>query len=341
MTFKLSRGCTAGLMAAAAALGAMTPAAAQDDTFYAGKTVTIIVGFSPGGGYDIYARTLARYIGPHIPGKPTVIVQNMPGAGSLTSVRYLDASAAKDGTIITAFNPGVITDSFTNPERIKVKFTEFGWLGSIMRDVRLCYSWHTSPIKSWDDLVKGGEFIMGATGTNTGNYVNGAVLRNLFGLKVRQITGFPGSNEMRLAIERGELHGDCGSWSSVTPDWIKTKRVIPIVSFTTRRLPDMPADLPYIGDFAKTEEQKQVLDIVIAAGELGRPYIVSKLVPAARLAMLRAAFDKTMTDAGFLAEAKKQDLPVDPASAQEAEKILTVIYSAPAQYVEKAKEVMK
>lgn len=182
---------------------------------------------------------------------------------------------------------------------------------------------------------------MGATGTNTSNYVNGAVLRNLFGFKVRQITGFPGSNEMRLATERGELYGDCGSWSSIPADWIKGKRITPIVSFTTRTLPEMPANLPFIGNYAKTDEQKQILNIVIAAGELGRPYIMSKQVPPARVAMLRSAFDKTMKDPLFLAEAAKQDLPVDPATGDEAQKILESIYAAPAEYVEKAKNVMK
>ena len=118
------------------------PAQAQDDNFYAGKTVTIIVGFSPGGGYDIYARTLGRHLANHIPGKPTVIVQNMPGAGSFTSVRHLDGPAARDGTIITAFNPGLITDTLTNPEKFKIKFTDFAWLGSITRDVRVCYDCH-------------------------------------------------------------------------------------------------------------------------------------------------------------------------------------------------------
>jgi tripartite-type tricarboxylate transporter receptor subunit TctC len=315
--------------------------AAQDDNFYAGKTVTIVVGFSPGGGYDQYARTIGRHLGAHIPGKPSVIVQNMPGAGSLTSVRHLDGPAAKDGTIITAFNPGVITDSLTSPEKIKVKFTEFAWLGSITRDVRVCYAWHAAPVKTMKDLLDGKEFIMGATGLNTSNYVNGAVLRNLFGLKIRQITGFPGSNEMRLATERGELHGDCGSWSSIPDDWITNKRIVPFVSFTTRSLPDMPADLPFIGSFAKTEEQKQVVNIIIAAGELGRPYIMSRQVPAARVAVLRKAFDETMKDASFIADAKKQGLPVDPATGDEAQKILAAIYAAPAAYVEKAKEVMK
>ena len=317
------------------------PAQAQDDNFYAGKTVTIIVGFSPGGGYDIYARTLGRHLANHIPGKPTVIVQNMPGAGSFTSVRHLDGPAARDGTIITAFNPGLITDTLTNPEKFKIKFTDFAWLGSITRDVRVCYAWHTAPVKTFQELLDGKEFIMGATGTNTSNYVNGAVLRNLFGLKIRQITGFPGSNEMRLATERGELYGDCGSWSSIPADWITGKKIVPFVGYTTRRLPDMPPDLPFIGTFAKTDEQKAVLDIVIAAGELGRPYILSRQVPQGRVAVLRKAFDATVKDQSFLDEAKKQDLPVDPATGDEADQILRTIYSAPAEYVAKARDVMK
>ena len=318
-----------------------TPAAAQDEAFYAGKTVTIIVGFSPGGGYDLYARAVARHLGSHIPGKPNVIVQNMPGAGSFTAVRYIDGPAAKDGTVIAAFNPGVITDSLTDPERFKVKFTEFAWLGSIMRDVRVCYAWHAAPIKSMADLVAGKEFIMGATGTNTSNYVNGAVLRNLFGFKVRQITGFPGSNEMRLATERGELYGDCGSWSSIPADWIQGGRINTLVLFTSRSQPEIPKSVPFIGEYAKTEEQKAVLNIVIAAGELGRPYIMSRQVPPGRVALLRRAFDAMVRDPAFLADLKKQDLPSDPATAQEAEQILGTIYAAPPEHVARARQVMK
>lgn len=328
------------LFAATVALGG-TLARAQDDSFYAGKTVTIFVGFSPGGGYDIYARTLGRHIGNHIPGRPTVVIQNLPGAGSFTSVRHLDGPAAKDGTVITAFNAGLITDTLTNPEKFKIKFTDFAWLGSITRDIRLCYAWHMAPIKTLQDLISGKEFIMGATGTNTSNYVNGAVLRNLFGLKIKQITGFPGSNEMRLATERGELYGDCGSWSSIPVEWIQSKKIVPLVAYSPRRAPDMPPELPFVGTLAKSEEQRQVLDIVIAAGELGRPYIMSKQVPEIRVALLRKAFDATMKDAAFLAETAKQSLPVDPANAAEAEAILTRIYSAPPEYVAKAKAVMK
>ena len=331
----------AAAVALATLCGAAGGAVAQDDGFYKGKTVTIVVGFSPGGGYDAYARTVARHMGQHIPGNPNVIVQNMPGAGSLTAVRYLDATGAKDGTVVTAFNPGVITDSLLEPEKIKVRFTDFAWLGSITNDFRACYAWHATGIKTWADLASGREFIMGATGVNTSNYVNGAVLRNVFGLKVKQITGFPGSNEMRLGIERGELHGDCGSWSSVHPDWLRDKKVTPFVSYSPRLLPDMPQDLPFIATFAKTDEQRKIIEIVIAAGEIGRPYIMSKQVPAGRVATMQKAFTATMKDGGFVAEAKKQDLPVNPATASEAEKILAGVYAATPELIGKARLAIK
>jgi tripartite-type tricarboxylate transporter receptor subunit TctC len=316
-------------------------ASAQDDDYFKGKTVTVIVGFSAGGGYDVYARALARYFGKHVPGTPNVIVQNMPGAGSLTSVRYLNGPAAKDGTVITLFNPGVITDSLLNPEKVKLKLDQFAWLGSITRDFRVCYAWVKTGIKSYADLASGREFIMGATGVNTSNYMNGAMLRSLLGLNVRQITGFPGSNEMRLAIERSELHGDCGSWSSVPDDWIKRKQINVFLRFSPRLDPEVPATVPFAVDVAKTDEQKRLIRILIGAGELGRPFVLSKLVPADRLKMLQSAFATTMKDAGFLAETKKLGLPVDPAFPDEVATILKEIYSASPELVAKAKQAIK
>jgi tripartite-type tricarboxylate transporter receptor subunit TctC len=339
---KLARSLSAILapLAIAAAM-ASAPATVAADDFYKGKTLTIVVGFSPGGGYDTYARTVARYIGAHIPGNPTVIVQNMPGAGSLTSVRYLDATAPKDGTVVTSFNPGLITESLTDPEKVKLKFSDFAFVGSITRDFRVCYSWHATPIKSWDDLTKAQEFVLGSTAAGASSYVNGAILRNVFGLKVRQIVGFPGSAEQRLAIERGELHGDCGSWSSIPGDWIAEKKINPLVRFSPVRTPDIPANVPFAGDLAKTSEQKQILAILGAAGELGRPYIMSKQVPEDRLKIIRAAFDATMQDKAFLAEAEKQRLPVNPADGAEAAKIISEIYASSPELIEKAKNAVK
>lgn len=326
------------LAGAAVMLAAAGPASAQD--FFKGKTVTVVVGFSPGGGYDQYARTVARYLSAHIPGAPTVIVQNMPGAGSLTAVRYLDANAPKDGTAITAFNPGVITEGLLDPEKIKTRLADYFYLGSVTRDFRACYVHKGGAITGLADLQAGKELILGATGPGTSNYVNGAMLRTLLGFKVRQIMGFPGSNEQRLAIERGELNGDCGSWSSIPDEWIKGNKIIPLVSFSPAKTADMP-DIPFARNFIKDEDNKKVFDMIIAAGEVGRPFIVSKQVPADRVEILRKAFADTMKDAGFVAEAKKQDLPVYPISGPEAQEIVERIYKAPADLIAKAKKAIE
>lgn len=318
--------------------GAQAQSAAD---FYKSKPLTIVVGFTTGGGYDTYARVLARHYNRHIPGAPTIVVQNMPGSGSLAAVRYLDATAPKDGSVMTAFNPGVISESLMDPERIKLKFTDVAWVGSITRDFRVCYSWHTTPVKTWSDMGGPREFVIGDDGIGTGAHINGAILRNLFGRKIRQVTGYPGSAEMSIAIERGELEGQCTSWSSINKDWIRDNKINPLVRFSPVRTPDIPESVPFVGEFATTQEQKDILGLVISPGELGRPYVMSKQVPADRLEALRTAFNATMKDAGFLAEAEKLQLPVNPATAAEAEKIIVKIYSEPQALVEKAKVMIR
>ena len=321
----------------ALAICANSASAQSPAEFYKGKTVNIIVGFSPGGGYDQYGRLLARRYGEHIPGKPVVVVQNAPGAGSLTAVRRLDASLPRDGTAIVIFNPALITETILEPEKLKFKFTDVEFIGSITRDFRVCFMWHASGARTWDDVMKKPEVIFGSTSKGTGAYVNQAILKNVFGIKARQILGFPGSAEQRIAIERGELDGDCGSWSSIPDEWIRDKKAFPFVMFSPYKTPDMPDGIPYIGTFATGEEQKGVLDILNAAGELGRPFVVSKSIPADRLEALRKAFDDTMKDPEFLADAKKQQLPVFPIDGKEALEIVRKIYAASPALVAKAR----
>ncbi len=331
---------TASVLAVALVAGA--PAFAQAPAaFYKGKTVTVLVGFTAGGGYDQYARVLTRHMGKHIPGSPDMIVQNLPGAGSLNAVRQLDATQAKDGTVIGTFNPGLITESLTDPVRTKFNFNEVAWIGSITRDFRVCYVSPKMGIKNWDDFLNRKEIIFGATGKGTGNYVNGAILRNLFGVNLRQVLGFPGSAEQRLAFERGEVDGDCGSWSSVPPEYIRDNKITPIVKFSPVQARDLPASVPYLGTFAKTDEQRQVLAVLSAAGELGRPYIMAKTAPVDRMQAIRQAFDETMKDAAFNAEAEKMMLPVDPISGEEATKLIANIYKSSPAVVAKAKEVIE
>jgi len=324
-------------IALAAALAPVT-AAAQSD-FYAGKTITIIVGYSAGGGYDQYSRLLARYLGRHIPGHPNIVVQNMPGAASLTAVRYLANSAPKDGTAIVNYDPGLILESLAAPDKFNVKFSDYQFLGGMSREVTICYAWHATGIKSWDDLMQRKEFLVGLTARGSAVYANGAALRKIFNAPIRQIAGYPGSNEQRLAVERGELEGACASWSAIPQDWIVNRKINPLARFGPIRPADMPADTPYINDLARTQEQRDVLDILNAPGQLGRPYIMAKEVPRERVQLLASAFAATLKDPALLAEAQKQSLPIELFGADESERIIQAIYAASPDLIRKVRDV--
>ena len=320
---------------------AAASAAAQPRSFYEGKTITIVVGYSPAGGYDNYARMLTRHLGRHVPGSPNVIVQNMPGAATLTAVRYLDAAAPQDGTVITMFDPGLISESIAMPDTMKVKFSDYRWIGNMLRDIRVCYAWAATGIKNWQDVMARRQFLIGVTGKGSQAYVNGAILRKILNAPVRQIAGYPGSAEQRLALERGELEGNCASWSSIPTDWLAEHKVNPLVRFSPNRPADMPEGVPYVVDLATTKEDKDVLTILAAPGELGRPFIVAKAVPAERVRTLRDAFAATLRDAAFLADAQKQSLPIDAVTGEEAEDIIAKIYAAPPDLAKKVKNVLE
>jgi tripartite-type tricarboxylate transporter receptor subunit TctC len=305
------------------------------------KTLSIVVGSSAGGGYDTYARILARHIGRHLRGAPGVIVVNMPGASSLKAVQYLDTGAPKDGSVIAAFNPGLINESLLNADKIRFKFTDVSWVGSITRDLRACYAWAATGIRSFDDLRKYQRFNIGAPAQGTSSYINAALLKNMFGIAVHHVTGYAGSAEQRLAIERGELDGDCGAWSSVPPDWIANRKVDPVISFSPVPIPGLPPGVPFAGDLAPGQEAKDVLGILMAADALGRPFVVSRQVPAERLAVLRAAFDATIADTQFLAETERLDLPVvGPIAGPQAEQIVTSIYAASPALIARAQAIV-
>ena len=323
---------------AALVLCVVTTAHAQED-FYRGRTVTLVVGYSAGGGYDQYARLVARHLGRHIPGNPNVIVQNMPGAASMTSVRHLDANAPKDGTVITTFDPGLVTESFASPDVFKVRFSDYQWIGTLLRDIRICYASTASGIRTWAEMMSRKEFLIGNTAKGSNAYVNGAILRKVFHAPVRQISGYPGSNEQRLAVERGELEGACASWSALPQDWIVNRKISVLARFGPQRPADMPADAPYVNDLATTQEQRDVLDILNAPGLLGRPFILAREVPRERMQILTAALAQTLRDPALLAEANKQSLPIELFSADESEKIIRTIYSASPELVRRVKDV--
>ena len=319
------------------ALIACSPAAAAD--FYAGKTITISTYGQPGDSYDVYMRLLARHYGRHIPGNPTVVVQNMPGAASLKSVQYLTAGAPADGTSIVTFNPGLITQSLTAPDKVPVKFLDYAWLGNVSEDFRVCFTWNATGIRTWQDFLARDRLVFGNTGVGTSAYIDDRILSELFGAKLHAVMGYPGSADKRVAIERRELDGDCGSWTSLPEDWLRDKKITLLIRFSEKLVPGMPADLPYARDFLIEAKKKQVFTLLTAGAVVGRPYIAPRGVPADRLAALRTAFDNTMKDPEFLTEAAKQRLLVTPMTGAEVEAFIRELYRTPADIVAAAKAI--
>lgn len=316
------------------------PVMAQDAaSYFKGKQVRLTVGFTPGGGYDAYTRLLSRHYSRHIPGEPEMIVVNMPGASSFKSVQYLNSGAPKDGTAITAFNPGLLIQSMTIPDKVNVKFTDFAWIGSISEDLRVCYMWHETGVKSWPDMLARSQVVMGDTGAGSSSYVNQRLLLEVFDVKLKQILGYPGSAEKRLAIERRELDGDCGSWTSIGEDWIRDKKINLVLRFSPHVAMGLPESVTYAGDLIKDPKKKQVYQLLASSADIGRPFIAPKEVPADRVKLLRAAFNATMKDAKFLADAEKMKLLVTPMTGEDVDKALVELYRAPADVVAMAKEI--
>jgi tripartite-type tricarboxylate transporter receptor subunit TctC len=326
--------------ALASCLLASTSAAAQDvATFYRGKTVRIAVGFSAGGGYDHYARVLSRHLGRHIPGSPNVIVQNMPGAASLNSVKYTAGAAPTDGTVINAFNPGLITQSLTVPQKVGVNFLDFGWIGNISEDFRICHTWNGTGIRTWQDLLARPKVTMGNTGIGTSAYIDNRILADLFGVRLHQVMGYPGSAEKRIAIERGELDGDCGSWTSLPEEWLTEKKITIHIRYSRTLVPGMPAEAINAREHLADPAKQQIFDLLTASALIGRPYIVPKAVPADRANALRAAFDATMRDSQFRADAANQRLTVTAMTGAEVEAFIKQLYRTPTAVVAAARTI--
>ena len=329
------------LAIATLSIAGMAPGAAQDPAaFYRGKTVRIVVGFSSGGGYDVYARVLARHIGRYIPGNPTVVVQNMPGAASLKSVQFLTTGAPADGTLITTFNPGLITQSLTAPDKVgNVNFLDYAWIGNVSEDFRVCYTWNGTGIKSFQELLARPKVNFGNTGVGTSAYIDNRILSELFGVKLNMVKGYPGSADKRIAIERGELDGDCGSWTSMPEEWLRDSKITVHIRFSRTLVPGMPPSAAAARDLLTDPRKRDIFNLLTASAVVGRPYIAPKGVPADRLAALRAAFDATMKDPEFLADSEKQHLAVTPMTGAEVETFVKDLYRTPPDIAAAAREI--
>jgi len=326
-------------------LAAPPPAGAADD-FYAGKTIQMLIGFSAGGGYDLYGRTLARYLGRHIPGNPQVLPQNMPGAGSLKLVNYLYNVAAKDGTAIGHFAPGVTAEPlFGHAEGAQFEATKFGWLGSVSQEVSVCAFMASSGIASLDDM-RNKPTVIGASGGGAESDVFATVLRNMFHMPIRIVTGYPGGTEITLAMQRHEVDGRCGwSWTSLISRnkamlMAKEINVTLQVALAKDADPDL-AGVPLIMDLTGDAAARTALKLIVARQGMARPFALPPGVPAERVAMLRQAFDATMKDADFLAEARAAALDVRPVTGAAVEALIKEIYASPPQAIRLATEVMR
>jgi tripartite-type tricarboxylate transporter receptor subunit TctC len=312
--------------------------AAGVEDFYKGRTVSLIIGYSVGGGYDTYGRLVSRYLGEHIPGRPNVVPQNMPGAGSIKSANYIYGVAPKDGTAIATFGRTIAVAPLLAAAGAAFDGTKFTWLGSISKDTSLCVTWGTSGIRTWDDFLAKPSTI-GGEGAGADPDVFAQLYRHVFGAKAKLVTGYPGTNDVSLAMERGEIDGFCGlSWSTLKsrhPDWLNNKSINIIVQAGLKREPELP-NVPLAIDLTSNQEQLQIVKLVLVSQEIARPFAAPPGLPADRRSALIAAFDETMRDRNFLAEAKMQDLDVDPVSAKDIDALLAEVYATPKNVTDKA-----
>lgn len=325
-----------------AGISASSAVAQSADQFYKGKDLRVLIGFGPGGGYDLYARVLARHIGKHLPGHPNVIPQNMPGAGSVLVANHLANVAPRDGTIIGTFASGVPTVPLLTPDQAKFDSRELTWIGSANTEVQIDYLWHTAPAKTLAD-VRQRETILGATGPGAATVDFPLMVNAILGFKYKLVLGYKGSAEIDLAMERGEVHGVSGlTWtgvSSTNADWLRDKKIIIIAQYGQTRHPDLP-DVPLVIDLAKTPADRQALNLVFARQEMGRPFAAPPSLPDGRATLLRRAFDATMTDAAFKADAAKGQLPILPIDGETLQKMVADLYATPPDAVERVKQIL-
>jgi tripartite-type tricarboxylate transporter receptor subunit TctC len=319
---------------------APAPAAAAD-AFFKDKQIRLIVGSAPGGGYDAYGRLLAQYMRPHITGNPTIVVQNMPGAGSLVAANYIYNVAPKDGTAFGAVNALLATDPLLYPERVKFDPRQFRWLGSALRENHAGFAWHTTSVKSFDDVLKN-ELIVPGTGGATNFYP--LFVDAILGARLKMIPGYQGTKQGMLAIERGEVGGIVGiTWASMKATngtWLREGKIRPFIQFGLSKHPELP-EVSWIYDYARNADDRAAMDLAFGNSEFGRPFLAPPGVPDAVVDILRTAFEDTMRDPDFRADAEKRQLDLEFTSGAEIQSIIDKIYKTPPAVVERVKKIVQ
>jgi tripartite-type tricarboxylate transporter receptor subunit TctC len=313
------------------------------DAFFSAQPFTILVGYPPGAGYDLYARLIARHMGAHLPGNPKVIVQNMPGAGSLTLANHLYNNAKQDGSTIGTFSRGITMLPIVDSTGVRYDPLKFNWVGTPSGEVSLAISWHDSGVDTFEDLRTRG-MTAATSGPASDGSIYGRVLNVILGTKIKTVNGYQGSAESMLAIERKEVEGGTSiSYASLLTakkDWLENKKINLLAQHTLKARPELK-DVPVILDFAKTEEDRRVLELVFARQAIGYPYAAPPNVPADRLAAVRKAFDSTLKDPAFLAECAQSGVLIDEMSGVEIQALLEKIYATPPAIIERAKAAMQ
>jgi tripartite-type tricarboxylate transporter receptor subunit TctC len=321
----------------------LQPARAQNAAdFYRGKTLNLIVGYSPGGGYDTYARILARHLGKHVPGNPAIVVQNMPGAGSLKLANYLYQVAPKDGATIGTFSRGMAMEPLIGGLNTQFDATKFTWLGSGTNETSVFVAWHTSPVKTWNDLITK-TFTVGGEGSGSDPDIYALLLKNAFGVKLKLITGYPGTAEIAIALERGEVDTRASwSWTSLKtlkPDWLAQKKINMPVQLSLTQGADLK-DVPLITEFATNDAQRQMLKLILSRQEMARPFAAPPGIPEDRKAALRKAFDDAWADPDLLADMKARGQEVNPVSGPALDAMMRELYATPKDVVEQTRRAI-
>jgi tripartite-type tricarboxylate transporter receptor subunit TctC len=335
--------CLRVILAAAMTVGAFSIASAQPaDTFFQGKTVTIIVYSDAGSSYDIYARVLAKHMPNHIPGKPQMIVKNMVGAGGLQATRYLYNTAPRDGTTIGTLSRGIpfgpLLDNTTTVEFDPLKFV---WLGSMSKETTIYISWHTSKIKTAQDVLDK-EFLVAGTGAGADSEVVSKALNGILGTKIKLISGYKGASDAALRLEQEEIEGIYWTWNGINtthPDWITEKKLNLLFQTRATPHPEIP-NVPLVMSMAKTDEQRQELALMFSRDVLGRPFNAPPEIGSERTKTLRDAFNASVKDPALLADAEKGKMEIELVTGEEVEQIIRNAYAAPKPIVEAVRNAM-
>ncbi len=335
----------AGLIVAAAMTTCLTAAPASAADYFAGKSIDMLVGAGPGGGYDIYARAIARHIGEHIPGHPTIVVKNMPGAGSARAAGFISTRGPKDGTAMAGIMPGAIMGPILDPKADALfDPTKVAYVGTANNGTRVCVSRRDSVIKTFDDVFAK-DSVFGGVSTNDSTRDYGFMFKNVAGAKYKLVTGYNGTTDIGLAMERGELDGACGwDWASFKAqrsDWLRDNKVNVLLQVSLEPNDELTKmGVPHVWKYVTDSNKRKVVELVISQQVFQRSYIMSPETPAEVLKTLRTAFDDTMKDKAFLADAEKMRIDIAPLSGAKVDELVHKLYATPKDVVEQARKAI-